>query len=95
MCHMSTLWSGDLFGCQYTSDLRASNILNANQSEAQTTLSNKFIQTKMSFHMFLLVVFVFQSVVFVLEEDKLGLRRVKLGVASLDLNIVFNIVFAF
>ena len=31
MCHMSTSWSGDLVSCQYTSDLRISNILYATQ----------------------------------------------------------------
>ena len=36
----------------------------------QTNWTNKFIYTKMSFHMFLPVVFVFKSVVFVLEEEK-------------------------
>ena len=35
----------------------------------QTNWTIKFIYTKMSIHMFLPVVFVFQSVVFVLEEE--------------------------
>ena len=35
----------------------------------QTNWTNKFIYSKMSIHMFLPVVFVFQSVVFVLEEE--------------------------
>ena len=35
----------------------------------QTNWTNKFIYTKMLIHMFLPVVFVFQSVVFVLEEE--------------------------
>ena len=35
----------------------------------QTNWTNKFIYTKMSIHMFLPVVFEFQSVVFFLEEE--------------------------
>ena len=35
----------------------------------QTNWTNKFIYTKMSIHMFLSAVFVFQSVVFVLEDE--------------------------